>query len=67
MADYLRQPNEYSVVFAIAQADSEEIKRIDTGLVAVWLVNELVIPVAADQVQDVLRIVVQTVRREVLS
>ncbi len=60
----LRADNEYPVVLAIQHGEETPLTRIDTGLTASWVRNELVIPIDADAVDDVLRIVAQTVRRE---
>lgn len=57
------QDNAYRVVFAVQRQDDQPATRIDTGLTAMWVLNELVIPINADA-EGVLRNVAQTVRRE---
>lgn len=60
----LRADNAYPIVFAVQRDEGVPPTRIETGLTAMWYRNELIIPIDVDAVDDVLRIVAETVRWE---
>lgn len=60
----LREPNEYPVVLALVSEDGRIVTRLDIGLVAKWMDNELVIPLDQDDASEHFQDIAETIRRE---